>query len=121
MSRLSEFKEFYLKVVLPNTLSYKNYLNEGNFDKNMNDLIKEQQSHFASKQEIYDLKQQLAIYKEKEQIEKDINCLDVLKTDLQTRKRIDKFLNGLSKEQQKEFREILTQIEKNATYIVKLH
>ena len=35
-----------------------------------NDLIKEQQSHFASKQEIYDLKQQLAIYKEKEQIEK---------------------------------------------------
>ena len=30
----------------------------------MNDLIKEQQSHFASKQEIYDLKQQLAIYKE---------------------------------------------------------
>ena len=36
----------------------------------MNDLIKEQQSHFASKQEIYDLKQQLAIYKEKEQIEK---------------------------------------------------
>lgn len=36
----------------------------------MNDLIKEQKSHFASKQEIYDLKQQLAIYKEKEQIEK---------------------------------------------------
>ena len=36
----------------------------------MNDLIKEQQSHFASKQEIYDLKQRLAIYKEKEQIEK---------------------------------------------------
>ena len=36
----------------------------------MNDLIKEQQSHFTSKQEIYDLKQQLAIYKEKEQIEK---------------------------------------------------
>nr|DAF40871.1 MAG TPA: hypothetical protein [Caudoviricetes sp.] len=33
----------------------------------MNDLIKEQQNHFASKQEIYDLKQQLAIYKEKEQ------------------------------------------------------
>ena len=33
----------------------------------MNDLIEEQQSHFATKQENYDLKQQLAIYKEKEQ------------------------------------------------------
>lgn len=32
----------------------------------MNDLIEEQKSHFASKQEIYDLKQQLAVYKEKE-------------------------------------------------------
>ena len=34
----------------------------------MNDLIEEQKSHFASKQEIYDLKQQLAVYKEKEQM-----------------------------------------------------
>ena len=34
----------------------------------MNDLIEEQKSHFASKQENHDLKQQLAIYKEKEQI-----------------------------------------------------
>lgn len=33
----------------------------------MNDLIEEQKSHFACKQENYDLKQQLAIYKEKEQ------------------------------------------------------
>lgn len=33
----------------------------------MNDLIEEQQSHFATKQENYDLKRQLAIYKEKEQ------------------------------------------------------
>lgn len=33
----------------------------------MNDLIEEQKSHFASKQEIYDLKQELAVYKEKEQ------------------------------------------------------
>lgn len=32
----------------------------------MNDLIEEQKSHFASKQEIYDLKQELAVYKEKE-------------------------------------------------------
>ena len=34
----------------------------------MNDLIEEQKSHFACKQENYDLKQQLAIYKEKEQM-----------------------------------------------------
>ena len=47
MSRLSEFKEFYLKVVLPNTLSYKNYFNEGNFDKNMNDLIKKYQESYG--------------------------------------------------------------------------
>ena len=32
----------------------------------MNDLIEEQKRHFASKQEIYDLKQELAVYKEKE-------------------------------------------------------
>ena len=47
MSRLSNFKEFYLKVVLPNTLSYKNYFNEGNFDKNMNDLIKKYQESYG--------------------------------------------------------------------------
>lgn len=34
----------------------------------MNDLIEEQQSHFATKQENYDLKQRLAVYKEKEQM-----------------------------------------------------
>lgn len=34
----------------------------------MNDLIEEHQSHFATKQENYDLKQQLAVYKEKEQM-----------------------------------------------------
>lgn len=34
----------------------------------MNDLIEEQQSHFATKKENYDLKQQLAVYKEKEQM-----------------------------------------------------
>lgn len=33
----------------------------------MNDLIEEQKSHFACKQENYDLKRQLAVYKEKEQ------------------------------------------------------
>ena len=47
MSRLSNFKEFYLKVVLPNTLSYKKYFNEGNFDKNMNDLIKKYQESYG--------------------------------------------------------------------------
>ena len=47
MSRLSNFTEFYLKVVLPNTLSYKNYFNEGNFDKNMNDLIKKYQESYG--------------------------------------------------------------------------
>ena len=36
----------------------------------MNDLIEEQQSHFACKLENHDLKQQLAVYKTKEQIEK---------------------------------------------------
>ena len=36
----------------------------------MNDLIEEQKSHFVCKQENYDLKQQLAVYKEKEQGEK---------------------------------------------------
>lgn len=34
----------------------------------MNDLIEEQKSHFATKQENYDLKQRLAIYKEKEKL-----------------------------------------------------
>ena len=35
----------------------------------MNDLIEEQQSHFATRQENYDLKRQLAIYQTKEQLE----------------------------------------------------
>ena len=55
------------------------------------------------------------------EIEKGINFLNVLRVDFQTKERIDKFLNGLSKEQQKEFREILNQMEKNATHIAKLH
>lgn len=36
----------------------------------MNDLFEERKRRFACEQENYDLKQQLAIYKEKEQIEK---------------------------------------------------
>lgn len=47
-------------------------------------------------------------------IEKDINFLNALKIDFQTIERIDKFINGLNKEQQKEFRIILNEIEKNA-------
>lgn len=34
----------------------------------INDLIEEQQSHFASRQEIFDLKRQLAVYEAKEQL-----------------------------------------------------
>src|SRR5690606_33400671 len=48
--------------------------------------------------------------------EKDINFLNALKLDFQTKERIDKFLNGLNEEQQKEYREILNQIEKNAKH-----
>lgn len=48
------------------------------------------------------------------EIEKDINFLNALKIDFQTKERIEIFLNGLNKEQQKEFREIINQIEKNA-------
>ncbi|MCH8490786.1 MAG: ADP-ribosylglycohydrolase family protein [Oceanicaulis sp.] len=47
------------------------------------------------------------------EIEKDINFLNALKINFQTKERIDKFLSGLNKDQQKEFREILKQIEKN--------
>ena len=47
MNRLSNFKEFYLKVVLPNTPSYKNWLNEENFDKNINELIQKYQMSYG--------------------------------------------------------------------------
>lgn len=47
MSRLSEFKEFYLKTVLPNTLSYKNLFNEQNFDKNIDILIQKFQESYG--------------------------------------------------------------------------
>ena len=46
MSRLSEFKEFYLKAVLPNTLSYKSLFNEQNFDKNIDILIQKFQESY---------------------------------------------------------------------------
>lgn len=47
MSRLSEFKEFYLKTVLPNTPSYKNLFNEQNFDKNIHILIQKFQESYG--------------------------------------------------------------------------
>ena len=65
-----------MKLLTKLKLRLEGFINEVSLDwrevalELMNDVIKEQQSHFASKQEIYDLKQQLAIYKEKEQIEK---------------------------------------------------
>ena len=46
MTRLSEFKEFYLRVVLPNNQSYKNYFNEDNFDKNIKELIDKYQESY---------------------------------------------------------------------------
>ena len=47
MSRLSEFREFYLKTVLPNTPSYKNLFNEQNFDKNIDILIQKFQESYG--------------------------------------------------------------------------
>lgn len=47
MSRLSNFKEFYLKVVLPNTSSYKTWLNGENFDNNINELIQKYQMSYG--------------------------------------------------------------------------
>lgn len=47
------------------------------------------------------------------EIEKDIHFLNNLKIDFQTKERIDKFIDGLDKVQQEEFREILKQIENN--------
>lgn len=49
-------------------------------------------------------------------IEKDIRLLNSMNIDFQTKERIDKFLAGLNREQQKEFREILQQIEKNVCH-----
>ena len=47
MSRLSNFKEFYLRVVLPNTSSYKTWLNGENFDNNINELIQKYQISYG--------------------------------------------------------------------------
>ena len=47
MTRLSEFKEFYLRIVLPNKQSYKNYFNEDNFDKNIKELIDKYQESYG--------------------------------------------------------------------------
>ena len=39
MNYLNDFKNFYLKIVLPNTPSYLAYFNKDNFDKNIIELI----------------------------------------------------------------------------------
>jgi len=48
-----------------------------------------------------------------DKFEKDIRLLNSMKIDFQTKVRIDKFVDGLNEEQQKEFIEILQHIEKN--------
>ena len=47
MSRLSEFKEFYLRVVLHNKQSYRNYFNKANFDENIKELIARYQTSYG--------------------------------------------------------------------------
>ena len=47
MSRLSDFKEFYLRVVLPNKQSYRNYFNKANFDENIKELIARYQTSYG--------------------------------------------------------------------------
>lgn len=62
-----------MKLLTKLKLRLEGIINEVNLDwravaiELMNELIEEQKSHFATKQENYDLKQQLAVYKEKEQ------------------------------------------------------
>lgn len=62
-----------MKLLTKLKLRLEGFINEVSLDwrvvavELMNDLIEEQKSHFATKQENYDLKRQLAIYKEKEQ------------------------------------------------------
>ena len=62
-----------MKLLTKLKLRLEGFINEVSLDwrvvavELMNDLIEEQKSHFAPKQENYDLKRQLAIYKEKEQ------------------------------------------------------
>ena len=65
-----------MKLLTKLKLKLEGLINEVNLDWRVvavelnEDLLEERKRRFASKQEIYDLKQQLAIYKEKEQIEK---------------------------------------------------
>lgn len=62
-----------MKLLTKFKLKHEGFFKAANLDwreaaiELMNDLIEEQKSHFACKQENYDLKQQLAVYKEKEQ------------------------------------------------------
>ena len=65
-----------MKLLTKFKLKHKGFFKAINLDwrevaiELMTDLIEEQKSHFATKQENYDLKRQLAVYKEKEQGEK---------------------------------------------------
>ena len=65
-----------MKLLTKFKLKHKGFFKAINLDwrevaiELMTDLIEEQKSHFATKQENYDLTRQLAVYKEKEQGEK---------------------------------------------------
>ena len=65
-----------MKLLTKFKLKHKGFFKAINLDwrevaiELMTDLIEEQKSHFATMQENYDLKRQLAVYKEKEQGEK---------------------------------------------------
>ena len=65
-----------MKLLTKLKLRLEGFINEVSLDwrevavELMNELLEERKRRFAFEQENYDLKQELAIYKEKEQIEK---------------------------------------------------
>ena len=65
-----------MKLLTKLKLRLEGFINEVSLDWRVvavelnEDLLEERKRRFRCEQEIYDLKQQLAIYKEKEQIEK---------------------------------------------------
>ena len=74
--KLDEFNEVRMNMKLLNKIKLKNeaFFKAINLDwrevavELMNDLFEERKRRFAFEQENYDLKQQLAVYKEKEQM-----------------------------------------------------
>lgn len=74
--KLDEFNEVRINMKLLNKikLKYRTFLKAINLDwrevaiELMNDLFEERKRRLIRDQEIHDLKQQLAVYKEKEQI-----------------------------------------------------